>query len=328
MFKSATFLLLSTLAAASAFAQGDSDIANARLANSIAAIVEDKIITVEDVRRKLQPYLAELQRQAEGDPMKFRQLIEQVETDIIQDMADDVLIVKQFFKDKGQIPASYVDNEIEETIITEFGGKRANYLNYLQSIGKTPEEHRTTILEDIIVNYMRSKMRKSASVVSPVKIEAFYQENKEKFYQDEAIYLRLIRLQPVAGEDTDVLMQTATEILKKLDEGFAFDELAVKYSGDSKAKKGGDWGWVSRGSLVESLSGIAFALKPGEHSQPIELGKNVFILYVEERREPGYMPIADVRSDIEEMLLSQMAGEAEDRFLARLRRDGYIRRFN
>ncbi len=326
MFKPAILLLLSTLAAAPAFAQGDA--ANARLANSIAAIVEDKIITVEDVRRKLQPYLPELQQRSKGDPMLFRQLIEQVESDIIQDMADNVLIVKQFFKDKGQIPASYVDNEIQETIITQFDGKRANYLNYLKSIGKTPEEHRTTIMEDIVVNYMRSKMRKSASVVSPVKIEAFYNDNKEKFYQEEAIYLRLIRLAPVAGENTDVLKQSAQEILKKLDQGFAFDELAVRYSSDSKAKRGGDWGWVSKGALVESLSGIAFALKPGEHSQPVELGKNVFILYVEERREAGHMPLPEVRSDIEEMLLSQMAGEAEDRFLTRLRRDGYVRRFN
>ena len=326
MFKHTTFVILSLFAAAFSFAQKDAP--NSRLANSIAAIAEDKIITVEDVRRKLQPYLPELQKKAEGDPMKFRKLIEEFENQIIQEMTDNVLIVKKFYEDKGQIPPSFVDNEIEETIITQFDGKRANYLNYLQSIGKTPEEHRQEVKEDIIVNYMRSKMRKSASVVSPVKIEDFYTEHKDQFYQEEAIHLRLIRLTQVADEDADVLDQTAQEILKKLDQGYAFDELAMKYSNDAKAKKGGDWGWVSRGSLVEKLGEVAFSLKPGEHSEPLPLGKNLFILFVEEHRPAGYLPLQDVRSDIEDMLISQMAHEAEDRFLERLRRDGYVRRFN
>ncbi len=326
MIKQATFLALSLLVTSIVVAQDAPP--TGRLANSIAAIVEDKIITVEDVRRKLQPYLPELQQKSGGDPMKFRQLIEEIEGQIIQEMTDDVLIVKQFYKDKGQIPASYVDNENEEQIITQFDGKRSNYLNYLQSIGKTPEEHRQMIMEEIIVNYMRSKMRKSASVVSPVKIESFYEENKDRFYEDEAIHLRLIRLAKVADEDTAVLNQTAQEIIKKLEEGFAFDEMAMKYSNDAKAKKGGDWGWVSRGALVETLADVAFSLRAGEYSEPVEMGKNVFILYVEEHRPAGFVPLPEVRSDIEDMLVSQMAREAEDRFLERLRRDGYVRRFN
>ncbi len=298
-----------------------------RLANSIAAIVEEKIITVEDVRREMQPYLPQIQADSEGDPMKFRKLIEDAETEIIQNLTDDVLIVKQFYEDKGHIPESYVDNEVEEQVITRFDGKRSVFLEYLKSIGKTPEEHRVTIREGIIVNYMRSKMRREATIVSPVKIERFYTEHKESFFDEEAIHLRLIRLEKLAGEDDGVLNQAAQEILKKLDIGFAFDELAIKYSNDSKSKKGGDWGWITNGSLVAELNDAAFSLEEGEHSDPIPLGSNLFIIYVEERRPEGYIPLPNVREEIEDILLSQMAREAEDRFLERLRRDGYVRRF-
>lgn len=326
MLKKATFLLSLLLPFATSFSQSDKQ--GTRLANSIAAIVEEKIITVEEVRRELQPYLPQIQADSQGDPMKFRQLIEQMEAEIIQNLTDNVLIVKQFYKDKGQIPRSFVDNEIEETIITKFEGKRSLYLNYLQSIGKTPEEHRVTVKEDIIVNYMRSKMRKSASIVSPVKIEDFYKEYKQEFFQEEAIHLRLIRLTKLTDEKDEVLMQTADEILKKLEQGYAFDELAAKYSNDSKAKKGGDWGWVTRGALIEQLGSVAFELKEGQYSEPVKIGDNLFILYIEEHRPEGYMPLPDVRSDIEDILISQMAREAEAKFLERLRRDGYVRRFN
>ncbi len=324
MLKKATLLAL-ILPISLSFAQDGKQ--STRLANSIAAIVEEKIITVEDVRRKMQPYLPQIQADSQGDPMKFRKLIEDTETKIIQNLTDDVLIVKQFYEDKGRIPESYVDNEVEEQIITRFDGKRSVFLKYLKSIGKTPEEHRLTIKEGIIVNYMRSKMRREATIVSPVKIENFYIEHKESFFEEEAIHLRLIRLKKMADEDDGVLNQTAQEILKKLDMGFAFDELAIKHSDDSKSKKGGDWGWITRGSLVGDLNDAAFALEEGEHSDPISLGSNLFIVYVEERRPEGYIPMPDVREEIEDVLLSQMAREAEDRFLERLRRDGYVRRF-
>jgi len=327
MFKKATLLITLSLPLAFGFTQNNTP-KGARLANSIAAIAEEKIITVDEVRRELEPYLPQIQADSKGDPMKFRQLIEDMESEIIQNLTDNVLIVKQFYEDKGQIPPSFVDNEIEETIITKFEGKRSLYLDYLKSIGKTPDEHRVMIKEEIIVNYMRSKMRKSASIVSPNRIEAFYEEYKQEFFQEEALHLRLIRLTKLADESEDVLSQRADEIYEKLELGFAFDELASKYSNDSKAKKGGDWGWVTRGSLIEQLSKPAFSLKEGDFSEPVVIKNNLFILYCEEHRPEGYMPLPDVREDIEDILISSMAREAEAKFLERLRRDGYVRRFN
>src|SRR5690606_33830344 len=125
------------------------------------------------------PYLPQIQADSGGNPMRFRQLLEEAEDQIIQNMTDDVLIVKEFYKDKGTIPESYVEAEIKEITINQFEGKRALFLDYLQSLGKSPEQHREMVRDDIIVNFMRSRMRKSASVVSPVKIERFYQEHKE-----------------------------------------------------------------------------------------------------------------------------------------------------
>lgn len=327
MIKKATLLLSLALPLVFSFGQNKTP-KGARLANSIAAIAEDKIITVDEVRRELEPFLPQIQADSKGDPMKFRQLIEQMESSIIQNLTDNVLIVKQFYEDKGQIPPSFVNNEIEETIITKFDGKRSLYLDYLKSIGKTPDEHRTTIKEEIIVNYMRSKMRKSASIVSPTRIEEFYKEYQQEFFQEEAINLRLIRLTKLADEDEELLKQRADEIYEKLDLGFAFDELASKYSNDSKARKGGDWGWVTKGSLIEPLSNPAFALREGDFSDPVIIKNNLFILYCEEYRPEGYLPLPQVREDIEDILVSTMAREAESKFLERLRRDGYVRRFN
>jgi peptidyl-prolyl cis-trans isomerase SurA len=301
---------------------------NARYANGIAAIVEDKIITAEDVRRQITPYLPQIQADSKGDPIKFGKLLDEAENQIIQTLTDNVLIVKQFYEDKGQIPSSYVLNEVDERIVTQFDGDRSKFLGYLKSIGKTPDEYNEEIRDEMIVGFMRQKMTKSESFVSPVKVEQFYNENKQHFYEPEAIHLRLIMLTRLTDEDPALLDQSADEIMRQLNEGIDFAELAKKYSQDSKKDKGGDWGWIERNKLRAELSDVAFNLNSGQYSQPVKMERGIFILYAEEKRAEGYVDLEDVRDNIASMLVSEMATEAQERQLTRLRRDGYIRRFN
>ncbi len=300
---------------------------NARYANGIAAIAEEKIFTAEDVRRQIMPYYSQIQLDSQGDLVKFNQLLEEAENQIIQTMTDNVLIVKKFFEDKGQIPASYIRNQVEENIIEQFDNDRSKFLAYLQSVGKTPDEYDIEIRDEMIVGFMRQKMTKSESFVSPVRVERFYNENKAQFYEPEAVHLRLIILAKLTDEDLDLLDQTAEEITRQLENGIDFAELAKKHSQDPKRDKGGDWGWVERKALIPELAEEAFALGVGEHSEPIKLKNKVFIVFVEDRRDEGYVPLTEVRDDIASMLVSQMAEEAQMRQLERLRRDGYVRRF-
>ncbi len=331
MLKKALFALTLALPA-TLVAQSESDPTSkvgTRFANGIAAIVEEKIITVQDIRRELQPLLPQIQEQAGNDPERFRALLQQAEDDVIQMLTDNVLIVKDFFSEKErQIPFSFVENSREEEIATRFEGDRSKFLAYLKSIGKTPNEYDEMLRDDIIVSVMNNQNRKTQTFVSPVKIEKFYLDNKQEFYEDERVHLYLIGLSQVADEDPDLLEQSAQRIIEELEDGADFSELAKKHSQDAKRRKGGDWGWVERKSLVPALADIAFELEPGEHSQPIKVGKNIFILLSKDKKEAGYIPIEDVRDRIEDILVSQMSIEAHNRWLARLRRDGYVRRFN
>jgi peptidyl-prolyl cis-trans isomerase SurA len=304
------------------------ELLNARYANGITAIVEDKIITAEDVRRQITPYLSQIQSESQGDPIKFGQMLDEAEDQVIQTLTDNVLIVKQFFEDKGMIPGSYVRNEVNERIISQFDNSRSKFLAYLKSIGKTPDEYDVEIRDEMIVNFMRIKMTKSEVFVSPVKVEEFYNENKQHFFEEEAVHLRLIILAQLADEEPELLEQTAEEIMRKLDEGIDFAELAKKHSQDSKKDKGGDWGWVERKSLIPELAEVAFEIEAGTFADPIKLKNKIFIMYAEDRRDEGYVALEEVRDNIASMLVSDMAQEAEDRKLTRLRRDGYVRRFN
>jgi hypothetical protein len=68
---------------------GTQDNLNLRYANGIAAIVEDRIITVDDIRREIGAYIPEIQRQARNEE-DFNQKLESLQEEVIQNLIDKV----------------------------------------------------------------------------------------------------------------------------------------------------------------------------------------------------------------------------------------------
>ncbi|HEX2100508.1 MAG TPA: peptidyl-prolyl cis-trans isomerase [Candidatus Synoicihabitans sp.] len=299
---------------------------NLRFANGIAAIAEGKVITVDDIRREIAPLIPQIQRESRNE-QEFNQRLETLQDDIIQQLVDRVLIVKEFYKDeKRRIPASFVDNAVAENLITQFEGDRSKFLAYLRSRGLTRLEYRREVEEDIIYSYMRGQQRKSANVVSPVRVETFYNENKERFYQEDGVHLRLIQFTRKNGESDEQLLQKARQVKARLAAGEKFDDIARDVSDDARRARGGDWGWQKRSDLKPEFSEPLFTLKEGEATEPILLGdQGCFVLFAEERRYAGIQPLEDVREDIERILQQQMTRQSQERWLERLRRNGYVK---
>ena len=335
-FSRCLFLTALTAATSAAWAQtppapsaqsAAADNLNLRFANGIVAVAEDKIITVADVMREVSPLLPGVQQRVRNDK-EYNEEIERLYDSAIQDLVDRVLIIKEFRKDeKRHIPVSYVDNAIADELAERFEGDRSKFLAYLRAQGKTLRDYRRDIEENIIYQYMQGQQRKSQSVVSPVRIETFYTENKDRFYREDEVHLRLIQLTRNEGETDALLLEQANVILSRFKGGEKFEELAKEFSKDLKRSKGGDWGPLKRSDFRKEFSDVAFALKPGEASQPLLLPEGCFILYAESRKFAGIQPIDEVRDQIERILLSQMSRTNNERWLERLRRNGYVKHY-
>lgn len=294
------------------------------VANGIAAVVEDRVITVDEIRREIAVLLPQLQRDS-ANQAEFEQKLQALQDEVVQSLVDRVLVVKHFQKDGFQVPRSYVESEMEKLMQQDFDGDRTRFLQYLQSQGQSVRNFRRDLEERIIVQYMRGQMRKSESIVSPEKMEQFYEEKKHTFYQDEAVHLRIIQLTSLTNESEDVLLQTAEKIERELGSGESFATLAKQYSQDRRRREGGSWGWIKMTELREDWREKVTSLKKGEMSEPLRTKEGIFLLYVEEHREAGIQPIQEVRDQIENILISQMAREAQERWLERLRRNAYVR---
>jgi peptidyl-prolyl cis-trans isomerase SurA len=324
-------LLSPTLASAQAAAQlpapeiNTDDGLAARFANGVAAVVEDRVITVDDIRRELAPIVGQIRRESRNQ-QDFNDQLERAQNEIVRRLVDRYLIVLEFRKDeRRKIPASYVENSLDEQLQTQFQGDRAKLLTYLRARGLTMRDYRAEVEEDIIYGYMRQQQRKSQNVVSPAKVEAFYTEHRDKFAQDEQIKMRMIQLNRAAAESDDQLRARAEAVLARHQAGESFEALAKDLTDDGRKARGGDWGWQRRADLSATFQEALFGLNVGQASAPILQGESAFLLYAEERKEAGVPAITEVREQIEQRLSQQMTREAEDKWLERLRRDAFIR---
>jgi len=81
--------------------------------------------------------------------------------------------------------------------------------------------------------------------------------------------------------------EVAAEVLEKLKAGDNFADLAAEYSqGEDTVEMGGELGWLAMGQagVSAALVEAAFALQPGEFSEPIETYEGYHIVTIDERQ--------------------------------------------
>ena len=290
----------------------------------IAAKVNDDIITFEEVRGEMAPLVPRVEQESRTKE-EFEKKMGALYVETIQDLIDRRLIVREFADKKYSMPQGAVESEYDRTLIEDFNNDRASFHKHLDAIGKSDREFRSDIRERIIVMGLRQNQRKNASEISPERIQKYYNENQNKYLQEEAIHLRVIMLKPIGDESKDLMRQQVDAIMTDLASGKSFEEVAKNYSQDPRRTRGGDWGWITRKDLNSALSDMAFAIKAGQHSEPVKVGHQTFILYVEERRPEGVQPLADVREEIETELSDEQTRLTEESWLQRLRKKSYIK---
>jgi len=320
-------LILTALACSAVFARGqdersDSGVVLDGIAAEVASGGQKEVVTFSQVRDLVGRKEKEAHETLRGTELVER--IKEIRLAAINDLIDRTLIIQEF-KTKGfNIPDYFIDERVHGTIKEDFGGDRQAFLRTLAAQGYTLEKFREIERDMIIVQEMRKNAVKGVTTVSDGKINDYYKEHVEEYSQPEQIKLRMIAIR---GTDNDSRRKMIDEIRQKIVDGAEFGDLARMYSEDASQENFGDWGWVDRKKLNESLTKIAFALKPGEMSQVVTLGDSFFLLYCEAKKAATVRPLKDVRDEIEKALLQSERQQQQQDWLAKLRRKAYIKVF-
>lgn len=120
-----------------------------------------------------------------------------------------------------------------------------------------------------------------------------------------------------------ILVKTEDEakaIVKELEGGADFAELAKTKSTGPSGSKGGDLGYFGQGQMVPAFSKAAFALKSGEVSAPVKTRFGWHVIKVEDNREKPVPEFDAIRESMRVALVRNKAREA----LTKLRAEASI----
>ena len=291
--------------------------------DGIAAVVNNEVVTFSQVRE-----LVASKERAAKDTYKGEELmakVKEIRLAAINDLIDRLLILQEFKGKQFQIPDYFLDERVTTIIREEFGGDRSAFIRTLAAQGFTLERFRQLERDKIIVQEMRRQAIKGSVAVSDARIAEYYKTHAEDYGTPEQLKLRTITIRRTGNNEAKRKM--AEEIREKIMGGAEFGDLARMYSEDDKQEAYGDWGWVDRRTLNESLSKAAFALKAGEVSKVIELGGSYYLLYAEAKKPATVKPLKDVRDEIEKGLIQLERQKQQADWLAKLRKKAYIKMF-
>ncbi len=300
----------------------------AELADGILAIVNNTVITREQVADYVAPAIDALRQEYAGSggvSGNLEQKASDVFNDGLEQLIERQLILHDFDVEGYKMPDSYVDQLVQDRIRERYGD-RITLMKTLQAQGMTFEQFRKSVRDQYIEYEMRRKYVSQEIVISPYKIEQYYLAHQDDFKVGDQIKLRMIVLNKSSADDPSP-HRMAEEILTQIKQGASFAQMASVYSEGSQRAQGGDWGWVERSVLRKKLADVAFSLKPGQMSDIIETPQACYLMLVEQKRPAHVRPLSKVRDEIDATLRTQEQSRLEKQWISSLKKKTFIRYF-
>lgn len=150
----------------------------------------------------------------------------------------------------------------------------------------------------------------------------FFRENPDRFVEPEQLHVFAVTIAVDPSSNAAQWRDAKTraeQARRALDAGAPFADVARTYSTDASRDKGGDLGFVHRGSLASPFEDIVKALPAGRPSDVVESIYGYHVVLVSEVRPPRRKTFEQVSSTLVKDLAARRCGERRTSWIASLR---------
>lgn len=126
----------------------------------------------------------------------------------------------------------------------------------------------------------------AAKAIPESDLKAYYDKHKDELKRTGRAVLTVLEIRrQITAADSAAARQRADSVREAIVKGAKFEQVAKAVSADTASgSQGGDLGRGPRGRFVKSFEDAAYALKPGEISQPVLTQFGYHIIRVDERK--------------------------------------------
>lgn len=295
----------------------------AELTNRVVATVNSDIITLYELNSLIE--------QVTGMSVSTLRLQDeehfyQVRSAVLNNLINQKITEQQVQKLGIKVTEGDIDEAIER-IKRENRITQEELLVSLKSQGLTLEGYRQQLKRDIerrrLVNYEVS----SKIVITEEDLRRYYVEHIGEFSAPHKVKLARILLktgQPADKEQMERARQKGEEVLRKLEKGKSFSDLAAVYSEGPANMEGGCLGWISFDQLDPTLKKRIANLSPGEYTDLHDCPDGLQIVQIAEDKG-GIKSFDKVRDAIYSRLYKAKVEEKYADWLSQLREKSFIK---
>ncbi|HKW54926.1 MAG TPA: peptidylprolyl isomerase [Stellaceae bacterium] len=245
----------------------------------IAAIVNDEVISLNDLANRLQ--LVMRSSGIEDTPQNRSR----IQAQVLRSLIDEKLQMQEAKRLNITVTPEELDQAF--TRIEQQNNMTKGALDAFLKGSGIPRSSLTDQLSASIAwnKLVRNRLMQDVTISDEEVTEALNQFKQEADVPQNRVSEIFLAIDaPSQEEDAKRL---ADRLIDQIRGGANFGAVAQQFSQSPSAAVGGDIGWVTSGQLAPEIGGAIDKMKPGEMSYPIRTPGGYYLLYLRERRKLG-----------------------------------------
>ncbi len=292
-------------------------VAQARTVDRVAAIVDDDIITLSEMRERAGARAASLFQEHPEEAVERERL--KALGELLDVMIQERLLTNEVMKLKIEASDSEVDQMVADVL-------KSNNITMEQL-----EEYLTRDGQNMVGYRRQMKMQ-----VERAKILGIQVRSRVKISDDDVrnAYMkefasnaaeRELLVRHIFFKDTgEAGKAKVAAAVARLEKGEAFDAIATEVSEDPSSKFGGELGWLKSSDMIPSFAREAFKLKKGEVSGVVETELGLHIIKLEDDRRSAARAYEEVKEELRSRLYNEALEREYKKWLAELREKSHV----
>ncbi|MED5374114.1 MAG: peptidylprolyl isomerase [Myxococcota bacterium] len=180
----------------------------------------------------------------------------------------------------------------------------------------------TLLREDVYANVRNSDF-------TDAELEAYFEANKDDFVVPEKVQIKHILVRITEERPEAEAKALAEDIRKRLggDPANNFRQLAIDFSEDAYARRGGDVGFVSqegKPGLDQSIVDKAFGMEVGQLSQVFRTDSGFSIVYVAQKRDRMERTFQQMKGSVLRKVKNDRLNDVLEEYVSKLKADAAI----
>ncbi len=251
----------------------------------IAAVVNDEVVTVADVRSRLRMVMLSSNFQ---DLPETRQ---RIASQVLRSIVDEKLQMQE--AKRQNVTAS--EDEINKAI-SQIERQNNMQPGQLDGVLKAQGVKHGALVDQLTASIVWTKLVRrlfaQTSTISDEEVDDALKRLKETINEPQSRVAEIFLAVDDPQQD-DEIRRLAERLIEQMKRGARFSAVAQQFSQAATAAVGGDLGWLRPEQLSPDLRKAVAQMRPGELSPPIRTGAGYHLLLVLDRRSGRSGPSAE-----------------------------------